>query len=242
MHAITDAIEQKLDGHFRHYWADQLYKPIVFELSRRKSVLEIGAGRNPLFSQVEIAAGDIDYTANDLDAGELAAMPEDLNSRAFNASGMVPDDCVSRYDFIFSRMVQEHLPDTLSYYQNLARMLRPGGIALNLHPVFFSLPFLINRHLPESITEPILYLTRRDRSSSISPKFPAVYDRCLVSERVRESIKRQGFGYVWQRPFYGHGYYKFAKPIHILQRAYAKFLWQRKLTPFATFCYTVAIK
>jgi hypothetical protein len=138
--------------------------------------------------------------------------------------------------------LQEHIDDTRAYYRNLARMLKPGGIALNLHPVLFSLPFVANRVLPHSMTQPFLYFLKRDRTPDHSPKFPAYYDHCRISPAVRERLRSEGFSEVHQRPFYGHGYYKGLWPAHKLQRGYAYLLWKAGATPLATFSYTLAVK
>jgi SAM-dependent methyltransferase len=217
------------------------YKPIILQLSRGKSVLEIGAGRNPLFSPAELAAEDITYSANDIAQSELDAMEHEVPRFAFDASRHAPQECLSRFDVIFSRMVQEHLQDTLAFYRNIALMLKPGGIALNFHPVLYALPFVVNKLMPESWSDPLLYRLRKDRTKERSPKFPAVYDHCTVSEAVRQRIRDAGFAHVRQIAFYGHGYYKSLPLIRDAHRRFTDYAMSRDLTALASFSYTLCM-
>lgn len=218
------------------------FHKIVRQLSENKRVLEIGAGRNPIFSSAELADGNIDYVANDISPDELDAMQVQVPSAAFDASQGIPDHFVGNFDFVFSNMVQEHVRDTRAFYRNIAIMLRPGGVALHFHPVLFTLPFLINRFVPEAATEPLLYAIRKDRTRSRAPKFPAHYDQCVVSDRVARRLAAEGYASVTQIPFYGHGYYRFLPPLHAAQRAFAKLAAKREVTPLATFSLTLATK
>ncbi|WP_181705629.1 methyltransferase domain-containing protein [Chthonobacter rhizosphaerae] len=218
------------------------YKRIVLEKSARKTVLEVGAGRQPLFKPDELRQYDIDYVANDISQVELDAMPVEVPKYAFDASADVPDECVGRFDFIFSKMVQEHIRNTPRYYRNLSRMLKPGGLALNFHPVLYAVPFIINRLMPETLSDPLLYMMRKDRTRERNPKFPALYDHCVISEKVRANLKAQGFREVLQVPFYGHGYYKMFPGIRTVHAKVTSALRRRDFTPLASFSYTVAIK
>ena len=218
------------------------FRKIVRELSTNKRVLEIGAGRNPIFSSTEMADCGIDYVANDISVDELLAMQVQVPKVAFDASQTVPPDLVGSFDFVFSNMVQEHVKDTRAFYRNIAKMLRPGGAALHFHPVLYSFPFLINRFVPEAVTEPLLYTLRKDRTRIRAPKFPARYDHCVISDRAATRLAAQGYSQVTQIPFYGHGYYRFLPPLHSAQRAFAKFASGKGLTLLATFSLTVAEK
>jgi SAM-dependent methyltransferase len=218
------------------------YKPIILQLSRGKSVLEIGAGRNPLFSPAELAAENIAYSANDIAQSELNAMLHEVPRFAFDASQHVPGECLSRFDVIFSKMVQEHVQDTLGFYRNIALMLKPGGIALNFHPVLYALPFVVNKLMPESWSDPLLYRLRKDRNKERSPKFPAVYDHCTVSETVRQRIRDCGFAHVRQIAFYGHGYYKSLPLVRDAHRRFTDYAMGRDLTTLASFSYTLCMK
>jgi SAM-dependent methyltransferase len=218
------------------------YKSIVIEQSKGKTVLEIGAGRQPLFSPDELAEYKIDYVGNDISQIELDAMSLAVPKYVFDAGKSVPADCLGRFDFIFSKMVQEHIDGTPQYYQNLSRMLKHDGIALNFHPVLYSAPFVINRLMPERLSDPLLYALRSDRTRTRNPKFPALYDHCVISRKVRESLRAQGFSEVVQIPFYGHGYYKKLPLIRDIHRKVTDFIRRKDVTFMASFSYTLAIK
>jgi SAM-dependent methyltransferase len=218
------------------------YKKLVLEYSSGKTVMEVGAGRQPVFTPEELQVHQIDYVANDISSVELDAMPIPVPKFAFDVSKSVPTDCIDRFDFIFSKMVQEHIDGTPRYYRNLSQMLKPGGMALNFHPVLYALPFIINRLLPESLSDPLLYLTRKDRTRTKNPKFPALYDHCVVSQKVRSSLMAQGFSDVIQVPFFGHGYYRVFPGLRQVHRRLSRSLQAMNANKLATFCYTIAIK
>ncbi len=218
------------------------YKSIVIEQSKGKTVLEIGAGRQPLFSPEELVQYEINYVGNDISQVELDAMPLAVPKYVFDASKDVPADCLDRFDFIFSKMVQEHIEGTPRYYQNLAKMLKHGGVALNFHPVLYAFPFVINRLMPERLSDPLLYALRTDRTRMRNPKFPALYDHCVISRKVRDNLKGQDFSEVVQIPFYGHGYYKSLPMIRNIHRRITDFIRSKGVTVMASFCYTLAIK
>jgi len=218
------------------------FRPIISALSSNRSVLEIGAGRRPLFSQSQLVENRIDYTANDIDPNQLAAMPERLPAMAFDASKAVPQQLEGRFDLIFSKMVQEHVSGTLEFYKNIAYMLRPGGVALHFHPVLYAFPFVANLLMPEWLSEPILYRLRRDRVPDCNPKFPARYDHCKINDRVRARLSAQGYSQIHQIPFYGHGYYRPIPGIGAIHQRVTDFLKKRNFTPLATFSYTIGTK
>lgn len=218
------------------------YKPIIRQMARGRSVLEIGAGRYPLFSRDELETENITYSANDVDQGELDAMVYDVDRHVFDVCKEVPTQCVGKFDVIFSKMVQEHLRDTLSFYRNISMMLKPGGIALNFHPVLYAFPFIINKHMPETLSSRLLQFFRKHRNKHQSPKFPAFYDCCVISETVRQKIRATGFSDVQQFAFYGHPYYDSLPIVRSVHRRFTDYTIRKDLSVLATFSYTVCTK
>lgn len=237
-----EIINEKLAGRRDSKSAFALYKPLLLGLSEGKSVLEIGAGRAPLFSKAEISEHNIDYNANDISETELLAMLEPLPYFAFDASKSIPESLEGKFDLIFSKMVQEHVSGTVEFYKNIARMLKPGGIVLNFHPVLYAFPFIVNRLLPEGLSDPLLYAIRKDRTRDRSPKFPALYDQCVISRAVRERLSSQGFSEIHQLPFYGHGYYRAFPIVRDVHDKFTRYAQKNDLTALATFSYTVGVK
>src|SRR5262249_21338761 len=152
----------------------------------------------------------VDYVVNDISEHELSHLAPDYMRARFDVcnEAEVPDHLVGQVDFVFSRMLIEHLPDTLAMYRAASKLLRPGGVVLLFHPWCFWLPFLFNSLLPNSITRPILVHFFPARAEDKNPKFPAYYDRCLASRRNAAVIRDVGYSEVRIVPFYDHLYFE----------------------------------
>ena len=178
------------------------------------SVMEIGAGRDPLFTAAQVeAAGVARYVLNDIDPAELALAPPEFPQACFDICGSVPFDAPTDLDLVFSRSVIEHLTDTATAYRNIHAMLRPGGVMFHFYPTLYALPFVVNRVLPEAAADRVLRVVRpRDRDQS--PKFPASYRMCRSTMRVESAVRGLGFSDVSIKPFYTHAYYRRIPMIH----------------------------
>jgi SAM-dependent methyltransferase len=141
-------------GHRSSRWAWNHYKDVpadLFRIRKARRVMEIGAGRFPLFDPAEIARFDVEYIANDVDPSELARAPDEVGKACFDISTANFDEVVelsNAIDLTFSKMVFEHISDTMQAYRNIYEILSPNGICLNFHPVLFSPPFVINSLRP----------------------------------------------------------------------------------------------
>lgn len=176
----------------------------VIALRRPRSVLEIGAGRRPLFSADEIADLSILYTANDISQGELDRLAPNIPHTCFDiAQPSQPD---GSYDLLFSCMVLEHVTNGRHAHKNSAGLLREGGIAIHTFPTLYDLPFVINHLLPNGLSERSHRLVNR-RDLETQPKFPAHYDLCTSSKRNEDKIQAAGFRRVELIPLWGHHYY-----------------------------------
>jgi SAM-dependent methyltransferase len=172
--------------------------------------MEIGAGRFPLFDPAEIARFDVEYIANDVDPSELARAPDEVGKACFDISTANFDEVVelsNAIDLTFSKMVFEHISDTMQAYRNIYEILSPNGICLNFHPVLFSPPFVINYLTPAAPAERLLNKLSPQRNREEHPKFPAKYDCCWVSESLRNTLRSIGYRQVWQLPFWFHEYF-----------------------------------
>lgn len=139
---------------------------------------------------------------------------------------------------VFSRMVFEHIPDARRAHANILAMLRPGGLAVHCFSTLYCLPFLVNRLVPDRVSDVLLDIfAKRDRYHH--EKFPARYDWCRGPTR-RQIVRFQGLGYdvVEYRGYFGHGYYlRKLRPLHTLERAKARLLARHPLplwTSYAT--------
>ena len=143
-----------------------------------KRILEVGAGANPLFDEAFLRQHQLEYTALDISARELAKAPDCYHK-------VVGDICdpnlkiEGRYDFVFSRMLAEHVKDGRAFHQNIFGLLQAGGRAFHFFPTLWALPFVINRILPERPSQWILDKLQGNRSQDGNhAKFPALYSWC----------------------------------------------------------------
>jgi SAM-dependent methyltransferase len=229
-------------------WAWRNFPDTVLRMmsaTSAKSVMEIGAGRRPMLTGEEIASRNVAYTANDISESELARAPSWVNKACFDIAGKADlnsASLASRYDLIYSRMVFEHIPDTRRAYANILQLLVPGGFCINYHPVLYSPPFLINHILPNAVTAPILRMFKSRRHDGDEPKFPAKYDRCVISAKFRSELRGLGFREVWQIPFFYHGYFEKIPGLFQLDAWLSRLAEHRDWQALASFCYTIAMK
>ena len=186
-------------------WAQHAFKSAVEDVVRAsgaKHVLEVGGGRSPLFSREEIDALQVRYACNDISEAELARAPAYVDKVCFDIAGEV--SLVDAYDLIFSTMVFEHVSSGARAYRNVFQLLKPGGVAINFHPVLFSPPFVANLLLPEAVSRKVLRAFFPPQRVDSAPKFPARYSWCYAHRRMERKLKGVGFSDALIVPFYGH--------------------------------------
>ena len=203
-------------------------------------LLELGAGRWPSFALSDMPGNVRSYTVNDVSETELARLPEGYAKACFDVSGDA-SKFTDTYDVVFSRFLAEHVPDGEAMHRNVFAVLRDGGTAFHLIPTLYALPFMVNKYLPETVTQRILKFFSPRRS--ISPKFPAPYSACYSNPaRMTEMLKTIGYREVSVRNFYGHFYYEkipVLKPIH---EKFSEFAADRNWHVFGTYAYITAVK
>lgn len=246
-HASVEQIVAKIRAHRERRWAWSNFLPTVEELilaSDAKRVLEIGGGRRPAFERAKVEAMGIAYTSNDISAHELSLAPDWVDKAHFDIQGAADEVApfAGKFDFAFSKMVMEHVESYSRAYANIHSILAPGGVAIAFHPVLYSLPFAINKVIPERTALAILRKIKPDRTKDVNPKFPAWYDGCVISERLRDSIREIGFRDVWQLPFYGHGYYEGVPVLRNVHQAVTNKLARYNVTTLASFAFTIVRK
>ena len=197
----------------QHRWAWDNYKRVVEELCRQldaKQIVEIGGGRDPLFTPAEIARLGVEMTVNDISADELAVLPKGYRTACFDVAGDIGGvaDMRGRFDLAFSRMVFEHVADGRRAWSNLYQLLAPGGVALAFVPTLYALPFVINRLLPDKLAAGIVKMLFANRTDEEDPVFPARYSWCFTDHRLDRMLSAIGYREVAVLPFYGHDYYE----------------------------------
>jgi SAM-dependent methyltransferase len=189
----------------------------LIERERLRSILEIGAGANPTLPTSYVQARKLAYTTNDVSATELAKADPAYDTLCHDMSAPLPRDIATRrFDFVFSRMVNEHVADGRRYYENVYSLLMPGGLTLHCYSTLYALPFLINRVLPERLSDRLLdSFNPRDRDQHA--KFRAHYSWSRgPTRRMIERFDSIGFDVLEYRGYFGHGYY--TRRLPVLQR------------------------
>lgn len=173
-----------------------------------RDVLEVGAGANPTLGAADVVARALRYTLNDVSEGELAKSGMEYHTLCQDFSARtIPKTLTSNFDFVFSRMVNEHVPDGETYHRNIFEVLRPGGIAVHLFSTLYTTPFLANRILPARISDQLLdAIAPRDRLTH--GKFEAYYSWCRgPTAMMLRRYQRLGYEVLEYSGYFGHGYY-----------------------------------
>lgn len=173
-----------------------------------RTLCDLGGGANPLLPADLIAERGVRYIVVD-------RAPEQLNRAPDTYEKVVADLSTPnlpppvRCDLAFSRYLMEHVADPRAFHQNVHAMLCDGGRAVHLFPTLYSLPFVVNRLIPERLSEPLLplFLPGRERGG-LHAKFPAYYRKCRgpTPWQIRW-FEGQGFVVEEYVGFFGHPYF-----------------------------------
>lgn len=213
------------------------------EPARPVRLLEVGGGRDPLFTLDEARAAGLDITINDIDADELAMAPQGYGRALFDIAGDVDRAHVGAYDLIFSRMVFEHVDGVARAWGNCHLLLAHGGVALAFHPTLYAPPFLINKLIPEWLSARVLRFFFPGRHHGEQPKFPALYDWCYGDVgKVATMFDAIGFRDRLVAPFWSHGYFRAIPVLREIDAAFQNLARRRDWRSFTTYAYTVARK
>jgi 2-polyprenyl-3-methyl-5-hydroxy-6-metoxy-1,4-benzoquinol methylase len=126
---------------------------------KAKSILEIGSGANPTFTPEYVRDKRLFYVTSDADGRELEKADAAFQRLVLDLSVNVTDPNLSgKFDFVLSRMVNEHVNDGELYHKNIYNMLKLGGISAHCFSTLWNLPLAANRFLPKSLSEFLLDL------------------------------------------------------------------------------------
>ncbi|HEX3709899.1 MAG TPA: methyltransferase domain-containing protein [Pseudolabrys sp.] len=245
--ALRDALDGfGIDNHERWAWAN--YERVVAGLCSAfdaHRILEIGGGRDPLFSRDEIKRLGVEMTVNDISPGELSVLPSGYRTACFDIAGDISAvaDLRNGFDLAFSRMVFEHVADGRRAWANLYELLAPGGIALAFMPTLYALPFVANWLLPDKIAAAIVKRLFANRTDDEDPVFPARYSWCVASERrMHPMLSEIGYREIAVLPFYGHGYYGSFPIVRDLHARFTDIVRRRDWRLLASHAYIVVRK
>ena len=124
-------------------------------------------------------------------------------------------------DLVSSRSVLEHLSYPLRVYQELFRILKPGGHFIALTPNLWDYASLLSKVIPNCLHPRIVRMTEgRDEKDT----FPAYY-RSNTSRSIRQLARQSGFKvvsvkYLGQYP----SYFRFNRGLFLVATAYEKLI------------------
>jgi len=189
-------------------------------------VCEIGAGANPILSLEETArAGVSEYVVTDSSAQELAKAPAGYRKVVADVTqGAV--EGLSAFDLVVSNTVAEHLRDPAAFHHTVFEMLLPGGRAMHFFPTLYEPAFVINRLLPEALTDAILQRIQSNRErGGHNEKFRAYYRWCRgPTRRQLARLTSTGFAIEEYVGVFGHGYYHPLPSLDRLETALSELL------------------
>jgi SAM-dependent methyltransferase len=235
-----------LDIDQQWHWAYGNFERLVTGMIREfsaKDVCELGGGRRPFLSRERITELDVNYVVNDIAASELSKASDELAKACFDLTATnLPAEFHTRFDFVFSHMLMEHVSDGRRAYQNIFCMLRSNGIFFNFHPVLYAPALTVNWLIPEAVSKLFLRLLQPHRHDEGNPKFPAHYSYCVINRKTVRMLHEVGFQEVFLFPFYGHDYFKQIPMLQSADDALSGFARRRDLSHLATLCFAIGRK
>ena len=186
---------------------------------------ELGGGANPTMAVTSRIGRPVELTVLDISEDELAKAPSGVQKLRVDLCTDEPP-VRERFDLVFSRMLCEHVRSGARFHRNCRAMLREGGYAMHFFPVLTSLPFVLNRALPEALGERVVeaILPSRRRAGKHS-KFPAYYRWCWgPTPQQLARYRAVGFEVVSYDAGIGHAYYAKVPVLRNLERAKSRFL------------------
>ncbi|MGH8540329.1 MAG: class I SAM-dependent methyltransferase [Stenotrophobium sp.] len=210
--------------------------------SGARSVLELGGGANPALPLDEVNQQGLDYTVLDISQVELDKAPAGYHKLQANLASPLTG-LANQYDFVFSKMLAEHVSSGQVFHENVLRLLRPGGMAFHFFPTLYAPPFIANWLLPERLADWLLsLLSPRDRYQL--GKFPAYYSWCRGPTQTHlRRLEAMGYEIHRYSGFFGHEpYYSRIPVVRTLHRLIVNFLLQHPTPWLTSFAYMVVRK
>ncbi len=226
-------------GGFLEAWCEH-HRTVVrlIETHDARHVCEVGGGANPSLGLDYIRARGVEYTVLDISQEELDKAPGGYRKLRADICGDLPLG-LGGFDLVFTKMLCEHVRDARRFHQNVLRLLSPKGIAFHFFPTLFSPPFVLNRLLPEKISQELLD-TFRPRDGRKQGKFPAYYAWCRGPTRFQIArLQALGYEIVAYRGFFGHTYYSKIPLLGTLARRLGDFLVAHPLPHLTSYAYLV---
>ena len=193
---------------------DRFRAELARELQPGRSVLDIGAGRRPVFARDERPAGCV-YVGSDVDADEMARAADEYDDTVVDDLTRFNPALEGRFDLILSWQVLEHVRPLDVAFENIRRYLKPGGkFAARMTGRYA--PFaIINRLLPRRLGT---FGMQKLMGRAPDTVFRAYYDRAYHSRLT--GMLRSWHSFEIRPEYVGSNYFGFAPPLASLHRAY----------------------
>jgi hypothetical protein len=232
-----------LDGKFPGTSGPGFFESLVSQYDCRR-ILEIGSGANPTLPPDYVQANGLSYVTSDASPEELEKADSIFERLVLDLSVDAIDPALlGTFDCILSRMVSEHIRDGRQYHDNLYKMLRPGGISVHCFSTLWSVPFLLNRVLPETLTSRLLDIFHpRDRHRH--EKFKAYYSWSRGPSRgMIRRFEALGFEVLQYTGYFGHPYYFARIPwLHRLEMQKSRLLLKHPIPALCSYATIVLRK
>lgn len=207
-------------------WAEypELIQYLIIKNGVQK-VCDVGGGANPILPYQFIEANHLDCTVLDISSIELQKAPDGYKKLVQDIEA---EDIKLRdeFDLVITKMMAEHVRNGKLFHQNIYKLLRPGGIAVHYFPTLYSIPFVVNKIMPERLSSFLLdvFLPRNRHQLG---KFRAYYSWCFgPTTSMLSMLSNIGYSVVEYRAFFGHVYYDKIPLVRDLHWLYSRFLVQ----------------
>lgn len=142
--SYTEVVRKNLADGWDCKWADELIRNFPKAEGRRLKVLDIGTG--PGFYAIILASRGYDVTAVDLSEGMIEQAKHNAGSlaekiRFFKMDAQELSFPDNEFDVIVTRNLTWNLPDPVKAYGEWRRVLRDGGVMLNIDSNWYAYLF-----------------------------------------------------------------------------------------------------
>ena len=142
--SYTDVVRKNLADGWDCKWADELIRNFPKAEGRTLKVLDIGTG--PGFYAIILASRGYDVTAVDLSEGMIEQAKHNAGSlaekiRFFKMDAQELSFPDNEFDVIVTRNLTWNLPDPVKAYGEWRRVLRDGGVMLNIDSNWYAYLF-----------------------------------------------------------------------------------------------------
>lgn len=231
--------------HYQEAWNNHYaYLTDLIIYKNLKKICEIGGGANPLLPLEFIKQHQLDYTVMDVSSEELSKAPQGYIKVLGDITSDNMDHLKNNYDLVFSKMLAEHVRFGEKFHQNIKQLLKADGMAFHFFPTLYSIPFTLNKIVPESLSEKLLNCISKERSNMGNHgKFPGYYSMCYgpTKKQIR-LLENIGYRVDAYTGFFGHDYFKSMGILNWLSNLITAFLLKYPIAKLTSYSYVVLTK